>query len=575
MTKKLSFLFLSFFCVFGWNSISAQQIEVDDLQVKTIPNAEHVCVLDPTDVNAHLHIRPSREMQQKIQAGATTASFEVDFGISTGNSCGDTAWPADAINAFEYALDIWGLHLQSDVSLKVQAVWREFDTGPEGGVTLGSAGPYQGVVVQSSAVGEPNTYYSLAQITAMTGVAIREQLQNPVDYDISVNINCDFRNWYFGTDANTPANLIDFVTVVIHEVGHGIGYFGTMVAPEDEENESEFLGTAEWGLGNPPAPVILDRFAVDGSSVPLLNENVYPNPSEDLYQALTGQRGGVFFDGNETRGTLDGELAKLYSPSEWSPGSSFSHVDQQTFSGTVNALMRPQMDRAQAIHSPGPLFCGMLADMGWPLGIGCLSFLAADAVIALDRRVVDYGVTNAGEVLEEKLIISSDTSSVETMSGAVEIDDDNFTIVGNNNFSLEPGESTEITILYRPRVERRHSTTMSVFHNAKNEQSPISVPLRGEALEVEKIVKLDQSYPNPVVPENPAPKIPFALSEDAHVLLDLYTVHGQRVQTLVNSMQQSGRYEVEVDMNGLSSGVYIYRIVVGDQVRSRKLLFFN
>ena len=35
-------------------------------------------------------------------------------------------------------------------------------------------------------------------------------------------------DWYFGTDGNTPAGDFDFVTVVMHELAHGLGYAGTM-----------------------------------------------------------------------------------------------------------------------------------------------------------------------------------------------------------------------------------------------------------------------------------------------------------------------------------------------------------
>jgi len=50
------------------------------------------------------------------------------------------------------------------------------------------------------------------------------------EHDININMNCGFDAWYFGTDANTPAGLIDFVTVVLHEIGHGIGFIGSMNA---------------------------------------------------------------------------------------------------------------------------------------------------------------------------------------------------------------------------------------------------------------------------------------------------------------------------------------------------------
>ena len=31
-------------------------------------------------------------------------------------------------------------------------------------------------------------------------------------------------DWYFGTDGNTPSRRRDFVSVVLHEIGHGLGF---------------------------------------------------------------------------------------------------------------------------------------------------------------------------------------------------------------------------------------------------------------------------------------------------------------------------------------------------------------
>jgi len=43
--------------------------------------------------------------------------------------------------------------------------------------------------------------------------------------------------------------------------------------------------------------------------------------------------------------------------------------------------MRPQLDFQFAVHTPGPLFCAMLNDMGWPLGSACLDLIADDSDI--------------------------------------------------------------------------------------------------------------------------------------------------------------------------------------------------
>ena len=49
--------------------------------------------------------------------------------------------------------------------------------------------------------------------------------QNPWQPDIHASFNSS-HDFYFGTDGNPPANKYDFVTVVLHELIHGIGFTG-------------------------------------------------------------------------------------------------------------------------------------------------------------------------------------------------------------------------------------------------------------------------------------------------------------------------------------------------------------
>lgn len=80
--------------------------------------------------------------------------------------------------------------------------------------------------------------------------------------------------------------------------------------------------------------------------------------------------------------------------------------------------------------------------------------------------------------------------------------------------------------------------------------------------------ELSQNYPNPF---NPATKIEFSLPDRMEVRLDVYTINGQRVATLVNETRQAGAHTVEFDGSAVSSGIYIYRIVAGDYVQTRKM----
>ena len=85
---------------------------------------------------------------------------------------------------------------------------------------------------------------------------------------------------------------------------------------------------------------------------------------------------------------------------------------------------------------------------------------------------------------------------------------------------------------------------------------------------VPKEFDLGQNYPNPF---NPVTQIRYDLPKDTEVRLDVYTVTGQRVATLVNSHQQAGSHTVSFDATQLASGVYVYRIQAGPFIATRQL----
>ncbi|NIV03224.1 MAG: T9SS type A sorting domain-containing protein, partial [Calditrichae bacterium] len=65
-------------------------------------------------------------------------------------------------------------------------------------------------------------------------------------------------------------------------------------------------------------------------------------------------------------GANSGNRPKLYAPSNWEQGSSYSHLDETTFPpGNPNSLMTPQIGNAEPIHAPGPVTLGIFRDMGW------------------------------------------------------------------------------------------------------------------------------------------------------------------------------------------------------------------
>jgi hypothetical protein len=365
MLKELiGLLVFKGFMLFSFSSSFSQSFEVDRSYVVQPDEFGSICSLDPTDFNAHYRYKPL-QLRAKIPHAETGSTFQVTYM----NDCNGAQWPAEARQAFEQSISLWSNYIQSDVPIRVEANWVEQSED-----VLGSAGP---AVFYSLAEGfgpiKGNTFYPIAHVSAITGTDFVAEFGD-TDHDIIVNINCRFNSWYLGTDANPPSGQIDLVTVIMHELGHGLGFTGSMRGFPSSQ-------TASWGLSTSGLPVIYDHFAVDGHFNQIIDQSTYSKSSVALYDALTGRQNGVFFSGSEAEFAIEGDRVPLYTPRLYSQGSSFSHLDHQFFTNTENALMRPGMDLALAIHSPGPVFCGILDDMSWPLGPSCLELLEEDLVL--------------------------------------------------------------------------------------------------------------------------------------------------------------------------------------------------
>ncbi|MBN1550438.1 T9SS type A sorting domain-containing protein, partial [bacterium] len=87
-----------------------------------------------------------------------------------------------------------------------------------------------------------------------------------------------------------------------------------------------------------------------------------------------------------------------------------------------------------------------------------------------------------------------------------------------------------------------------------------------------------QNYPNPF---NSSTVISYTLAENwDYVSLSIYSLLGERVSDIVNSPQKSGAYSIEWDGKNnsgelVSSGIYLYRLKIGNQSLMKKLLFIK
>ncbi len=287
------------------------------------------------------------------------------------------------MNAFNFTAGVWGSLINSNQTIAIDACWRS-DLAAN---VLGSAGT---TTLHRDFLNAPvvNTWYPAALANSLANSDL-----NGGTSDIRANFSSTF-SWYFGTDGNTPASQVDFASVVLHEIDHGLGFFGAAaINTGNGACGSTIVG--DGCVGNAGLPIIYDRFTEDGNGTQLLN---YTSPSVALGNALTGNVGGIFFNGTNANAANGGARVPLFAPTTWRQGSSYSHL-AESFNNTPNALMTFSLGNGGSQHSPGPVVLGVFRDIGWGLEQANLSITktsSASTVIAGTNLTYTLQIANAG-----------------------------------------------------------------------------------------------------------------------------------------------------------------------------------
>lgn len=288
---------------------------------------------------------------------ASAITFNAVYQDSAGEGFYDASLGAARRSAFEYALGLWGNLLAPSYAGETINVEASFN--PLGGTTT------------SATLGQAGAKY----ISYSGGVGYVEPLLNHLleaddypDNEIISFFNSDVDNstvlgstdWYYGTN-QTPGFDADFVSVVLHEVGHGLGFSSRI-------NGS----TGAYATGPSVYDLFLER--LDGTDLTALSTG-------DRLAAITS--GNVYWNGAFGIAANGGIRPRIFAPSPYEPGSSISHLDE-----TVHTfeLMSPYYSGAD--HTPGSLALGMLADMGWDVvpEPTAAALLGVGALVLVGRR---------------------------------------------------------------------------------------------------------------------------------------------------------------------------------------------
>ena len=81
-----------------------------------------------------------------------------------------------------------------------------------------------------------------------------------------------------------------------------------------------------------------------------------------------------------------------------------------------------------------------------------------------------------------------------------------------------------------------------------------------------------QNYPNPF---NPTTAMSFKIPKNEHVTLKVFDILGNEIELLVDEEKAAGTHEAQFDADNLPSGVYLYKLTVGDFVKTKKMLLLK
>lgn len=341
------------------------------------------------------------------------------------------AIPENEMPAIQAALDAWASDYVSTVPIHVEAT---FTRQGYGGI-LASATPAKFFRGSFKGAPDPELWYPSAMANALAGKDL-----DPANPEIIIHINSTMANqFYLGTDGACPPNQYDLESILLHEVGHGLGFLS------NDSYDSFF------GYGSIDQPTPYDAYAQLADGRRLMD---LPSPSVELGKALTST---LVWSGRNGIAANNGIKPKLYAPTPYQQGSSISHLDEATFSSSaLDSVMTPNLSAGEVFHHPGPLALAMMADMflkppaGVPTGIPTVvrnvKALIGDksAVITFDpptnsrlSQVSSYAVTvnQTGQVIKG-------TSSPIVVTGLRNGGNYSFSVTASNTLGTSEAATT-------------------------------------------------------------------------------------------------------------------------------------
>jgi len=441
-------------------------------------------------------------------------------------------------NAFQYAADIWGSLLNSNVTIRVMARMNPLTCEPTYAV-LGSAGA---AYVTRDFTGAPldNTWYPPALANALAGFDTDGRDDINAQFNSSINGDPDCiggASWYYGFDASPPANHFDFPTVVIHEIGHGLGFQTYM----DVQTGIKAGGLDDMFL------VHLEREGGSPADYPSMTNGQRASGNiSDPHLRWSGGHVTYMIPGAGVSAGLNDNYIRMHAPNPVVVGSSVSHFSVDV---SPNEAMEPAFTSPN--HDPG-LALFLMKDIGWELDESVsvefeqVRAWPREASVEISWQYWADEAVDGFNVIRRR--VDDTREELANVNGLISVTDRRFI-----DTRVEPGQSYQYSVV----------AVRAGGGEVRSPQVTVSVSTFGTELE-----------PNRPNPFNPATELSYRLGSESRIALRIYDVTGRLVRTLVDEHQGPGSYNVmwngrDSDGQTAPAGVY-FSLLETDNVRQTR-----
>ena len=201
-------------------------------------------------------------------------------------------------------------------------------------------------------------------------------------------------------------------------------------------------------------------------------------------------------------------------------------------------------------------------------------------LLTADSYIIDFEYVPI-DTIDTKEIVITNNSNKELQLTSYYSRSSMFSVVDNFPITLQPYQNKILQIQFSPDSIGIFSDDIHLRMQKENEMIAQVINILGssdpaDSIENENEIpskfSLSQNFPNPF---NLSTKIKYSVPQSSNVIIKVFDILGAEVITLLNEKKEPGVYDVELNAQSLSSGMYIYRIIAGSFVETKKMVLMK